>query len=179
LSSQTAARRYSQALADVVIPQREERAVQTELRTWAAMMADNAGLQEAFGNPTVAYDQKRKVLETLIARTKVLPTTANFLRVLLRNQRLAELAEVNAKLAEVLDERTGIVSAQVVSARPVSEATKTSLEQKLTQLTGKKANLTFETDESLLGGMVTRIGSTIYDGSVRNQLNRLREELAR
>jgi len=142
-------------------------------------MADNAGLQEAFGNPTVAYDQKRKVLETLIARTKVLPTTANFLRVLLRNQRLAELAEVNAKLAEVLDERTGIVSAQVVSARPVSEATKTSLEQKLTQLTGKKAHLTFETDESLLGGIVTRIGSTIYDGSVRNQLNRLREELAR
>ena len=142
-------------------------------------MADNAGLQEAFGNPTVAYDQKRKVLETLIARTKVRPTTANFLRVLLRNQRLAELAEVNAKLAEVLDERTGIVSAQVVSARPVSEATKTSLEQKLTQLTGKKAHLTFETDESLLGGIVTRIGSTIYDGSVRNQLNRLREELAR
>ena len=142
-------------------------------------MADNAGLQEAFGNPTVAYDQKRKVLETLIARTKVLPTTANFLRVLLRNQRLGELAEVNAKLAEVLDERTGIISAQVVSARPVSEATKASLEQKLTQLTGKKAHLTFETDESLLGGMVTRIGSTIYDGSVRNQLNRLREELAR
>jgi len=142
-------------------------------------MADNAGLQEAFGNPTVAYDQKRNVLETLITRTKVLPTTANFLRVLLRNQRLAELAEVNAKLAEVLDERTGIISAQVVSARPVSEATKTSLEQKLTQLTGKKAHLTFETDESLLGGIVTRIGSTIYDGSVRNQLNRLREELAR
>ena len=113
-------------------------------------MADNAGLQEAFGNPTVAYDQKRKVLETLITRTKVLPTTANFLRVLLRNQRLAELAEVNAKLAEVLDERTGIVSAQVISARPVADATKTSLEQKLTQLTGKKAHLTFETDESLL-----------------------------
>ena len=179
MSSQTAARRYSQALADVAIPQREERAVQSELRTWEAMMADNAGLQEAFGNPTVAYDQKRNVLETLITRTKVLPTTANFLRVLLRNQRLAELAEVNAKLAEVLDERTGIISAQVVSARPVSEATKTSLEQKLTQLTGKKAHLTFETDESLLGGIVTRIGSTIYDGSVRNQLNRLREELAR
>lgn len=179
MSSQTAARRYSQALADVVIPQGEERAVQSELRTWEAMMADNAGLQEAFGNPTVAYDQKRKVLETLIARTKVLPTTANFLRVLLRNQRLAELGEVNAKLAEVLDERTGIISAQVVSARPVSDAIRTSLEQKLTQLTGKKAHLTFETDESLLGGIVTRIGSTIYDGSVRNQLNRLREELAR
>lgn len=179
MSSQTAARRYASALADVVIPQGEERAVQSELKAWESMIAGNSGLQEAFGNPTVPYDQKRNVLENLIARTKVHPTTANFLRVLLKNQRLAEIAEVNAKLAEVLDERTGIVSAQVVSARPVSDATKASLEQKLTQLTGKKARLTFETDESLLGGIVTRIGSTIYDGSVRNQLSRLREELAR
>ncbi len=179
MSSQTAARRYASALADVVIPQGDERVVQSELKAWESMIAENSGLQEAFGNPTVAYVQKHKVLESLIARTKVHPTTANFLRVLLKNQRLAEVAEVNAKLAEVIDERTGIVSAQVVSARPVSDAIKSSLEQKLTQITGKKARLTFETDESLLGGMVTRIGSTIYDGSVRNQLSRLREELAR
>jgi F-type H+-transporting ATPase subunit delta len=92
---------------------------------------------------------------------------------------LSELSEIYAKLAEVLDERTGIVSAQVVSARPIPDSTKASLEEKLTQLTGKKARLTFETDESLLGGIVTRVGSTIYDGSVRNQLSRLREELAR
>jgi F-type H+-transporting ATPase subunit delta len=179
LSSQTAARRYASALADVVIPRGEDRVVLSELKAWEAMIAENSNLQEAFGNPTVAYDQKRKVLEELIARTRVQPTTANFLRVLLKNQRLAELAQVNAKLAEVLDDRTGIVSAQIVSARPISDSTKTSLEQKLTQLTGKKARLTFQTDESLLGGIVTRIGSTIYDGSVRNQLSRLREELAR
>ena len=85
---------------------------------------------------------------------------------------------MNAKLREVLDERTGIVSAEVVSARPVTDATKGLLEEKLAQLTGKKPRLSFNTDESLLGGIVTRIGSTIYDGSVRNQLDRLREELA-
>jgi F-type H+-transporting ATPase subunit delta len=180
LSSQTAARRYASALADVVIPRGgEDRVVLGELKAWEAMVAENSGLQEAFGNPTVAYDQKRKVLEELIARTRIQPTTANFLRVLLKNQRLGELAQVNAKLADVLEERTGIVSAQIVSARPISDSTKSSLEQKLTELTGKKARLTFQTDESLLGGIVTRIGSTIYDGSVRNQLSRLREELAR
>ena len=86
---------------------------------------------------------------------------------------------MNAKLDEILDERTGIISAQVISARPVPDATKASLGQKLTQLTGKKARLSFNTDESLLGGIVTRIGSTIYDGSIRNQLDRLRDELAR
>jgi F-type H+-transporting ATPase subunit delta len=179
LSSQTAARRYASALADVVIPRGDHQAVLSELKAWEAMIAEHSILQEAFGNPTVAYDQKRKVLEELIARTKVQPTTANFLRVLLQNQRLSELSEIYAKLAEVLDERTGIVSAQVVSARPIPDSTKASLEEKLTQLTGKKARLTFQTDESLLGGIVTRVGSTIYDGSVRNQLSRLREELAR
>jgi F-type H+-transporting ATPase subunit delta len=178
LSSQTAARRYASALADVIVKGGEERAVQDELDEWEGMISANAGLLEAFSNPTVAYEQKRSVLEELITRTKIRPTTANFLRILLKNQRLAELPQMNAKLREVLDERTGIVSAEVVSARPVNDATKGLLEEKLAQLTGKKPRLSFKTDESLLGGIVTRIGSTIYDGSVRNQLDRLREELA-
>jgi F-type H+-transporting ATPase subunit delta len=142
------------------------------------MISGNVALMEAFSNPTVAYEQKGRLLNELIERTKVRPTTANFLRILLKNQRLAELPEVNAKLAAVLDERAGVISAEVLSARPVSESTKALLEEKLGQLTGKKTRLSFETDQSLLGGIVTRIGSTIYDGSVRNQLRRLREELA-
>jgi F-type H+-transporting ATPase subunit delta len=179
LSSQTAARRYASALADVIIQDDGELIVQTELDEWERMILASGALLEAFSNPTVAYEQKQSVLEELIARTKVRPTTANFLRILLKNQRLAELPQMNAKLRQVLDERTGIVSAEVVSARPVSNSTKVLLEEKLAQLTGKKPRLSFNTDESLLGGIVTRIGSTIYDGSVRNQLDRLQEELAR
>jgi F-type H+-transporting ATPase subunit delta len=152
--------------------------VQEELAAWEKMTAGNDLWLEAFSNPTVPYQQKQKLLNALIARTKVRPTTANFLRVLLRNQRLPELPQVNAKLAQILDERSGVASAQVVSARPVSEAIKASLVDKLGQLTGKKVRLSFETDETLLGGIVTKIGSTIYDGSVRNQLRRLGEELA-
>jgi len=142
------------------------------------MISDNRSLLEAFSNPTVAYEQKGKVLNELIARTRVRPTTANFLRIMLKNQRLPELPQVNAKLAQVLDERAGVMSAQVVSARGVSEANKALLEERLAHITGKRTRLSFEIDESLLGGIVTRIGSTIYDGSVRNQLKRLREELA-
>jgi len=179
LSSQTAARRYASALADVIMKGGEEVAVRGELYEWERMISANDALLEAFSNPTVAYEQKQAVLEELITRTKIRPTTANFLRILLKNQRLAELPQMNAKLDEILDERTGIISAEVISARPVPDATKTSLGQKLTQLTGKKARLSFNTDESLLGGIVTRIGSTIYDGSIRNQLNRLRDELGR
>ena len=178
MSSQTVARRYASALADVVIERNEAQLVQAELAAWAKMISENAALLEAFSNPTVAYEQKRNVLNELIARTKVRPTTTNFLRTLLMNQRLAELPQVNDKLAQILDERAGIVSAEIISARPVSDNVKGLLEEKLRDMTGKKARLTFATDESLLGGIVTRIGSTIYDGSVSNQLSRLREELA-
>jgi F-type H+-transporting ATPase subunit delta len=178
LSSQTVARRYASALADVVIERGERDEVQAELVAWEKMISEHSSLLEAFSNPTVAYDQKGRVLDELIARTRVRPTTANFLRILLRNQRLAELPQVTARLAQVLDERAGVVSAHVISARAVSEGTKVLLEERLGQMTGKKTRLSFEIDESLLGGIVTRIGSTIYDGSVRNQLRRLREELA-
>lgn len=178
MSSQTVARRYASALADVIIEQGEAGVVQAEVAAWGKMFAENSALLEVFSNPTVAYEQKANVLSDLITRTKVRPTTANFLRTLLKNQRLAELPQVNAKLAEVLDERAGLVSAEIVSARPVSDSTKAMLEEKLSRLTGKKARLSFATDESLLGGIVTRIGSTIYDGSVSSQLKRLREELA-
>ena len=178
MSSLTVARRYASALADVIAERNEEGIVREELKTWEQMVHGNPLLLEAFTNPTIPYEQKSKVLNDLIAKAKVHPTTANFLRVLLRNQRFAELSHVNAKLAEIMDERAGVVSAQVVSARPISEPVKTALEQTLTQITQKRVRLSFETDESLLGGIVTRIGSTIYDGSVRSQLERLGQELA-
>jgi F-type H+-transporting ATPase subunit delta len=178
LSSQTVARRYASALADVIIARAEEAAVREELAAWEKMISANAPLLEAFSNPTVAYEQKGKVLSELITRTKVRPTTANFLRILLKNQRIAELPQVNAKLAQILDERSGVISAQVTSAWPVADAMKQALEKKLEEITGKRVRLRFGTDESLLGGIVTRIGSTIYDGSVQNQLSRLGEELA-
>jgi F-type H+-transporting ATPase subunit delta len=178
VSSQTVARRYASALADVIIERGEEAAVREELAAWEKMITGSGALLEAFSNPTVAYEQKGKLLNELISRTKVRPTTANFLRILLKNQRLAELPQVNAKLAQVLDERSGVVSAQVTSARPVPAAIKKELEGKLAEITSKRVRLSFGTDESLLGGIVTRIGSTIYDGSVRNQLMRLGEELA-
>ena len=178
MSSQTVARRYASALADVVRERNEAQLVQAELAAWARMISENSALLEAFSNPTVAYEQKRNVLNELISRTKILPTTTNFLRTLLKNQRLAELPQVNDKLAQILDERAGIVSAEIISARPVADNARELLEEKLREITGKKARLTFATDESLLGGIITRIGSTIYDGSVSNQLSRLREELA-
>lgn len=178
LSLQTIARRYAIALADVVIERGEAVEVQKELLQWGEMVDSNPLLKTVFSNPTVPYEQKRKVLQELIKRTRVRETTANFLQVLLRNQRLAELSEVNKRFGLILDERSGVVAADVTTARPVAPASIEALREKLASVSGRKVRLNFATDADLIGGMVARIGSTVYDGSIRNQLHEMELKLA-
>lgn len=178
MSLQTVARRYAQALADVVIERRQEREVQSEIQSWASMIDGNEQLKEVFATPTIAYDQKRTVLEELISRTRVQETTASFLRVLLRNQRLAQLPEIAERFGQVLDERGGVVAAEITTARPIPEELKKTLHDTLAAATGRTVRLTFATDENIIGGFVARIGSTIVDGSVDNHLERLAAGLA-
>jgi F-type H+-transporting ATPase subunit delta len=142
------------------------------------MIEAHPQLKEVFDNPTIVYDHKRKVVEDLIARTRVRETTASFLRVLLRNQRLSQLRDVAARFGLILDERGGMVAAHVTTARPIPEELKSSLHETLAAATGRKVRLSFSTDESIIGGLVARIGSTIYDGSVQSQLDRLAADMA-
>jgi F-type H+-transporting ATPase subunit delta len=175
---QTVARRYATALADVAIERHEERDVQNELDQWAEMIEAHSQLKEVFANPTIVYDHKRKVLEDLIARTRVRETTSSFLRVLLKNQRLSQLRGIVERFGQVLDERGGVVAAHVTTARPIPEDLRNSLHETLAAATGRKVRLSFTTDESIIGGLVARIGSTIFDGSVQSQLDRLAHEMA-
>src|SRR5207245_6623071 len=115
------ARRYAVALADVVLERGEAREVQHELTAWEQMVKSSPNLQEVLRNPTVALDQKRAVLNRLIERARPRQTTANFLKVLLQNQRLTDLGEINRKFAETLDERAGMVLATVTTERAVAE----------------------------------------------------------
>ena len=177
MSLQTVARRYATALADVAIDRKEEKIVQNELDQWAAMMESSPQLKEVFANPTIVYDHKRKVLEDLIARTRPRDTTASFLRVLLKNQRLAQLRDIAARYVQVLDERAGVLAGSVTTARPIPEELKKSLHETLSAATGHTVRLSFETDENIIGGMVARIGSTVFDGSVESHLERLADGL--
>jgi F-type H+-transporting ATPase subunit delta len=178
MSSQTVARRYASALADVVLQRGEAREIQQELVAWAEMMQSNANLREVFANPTIALDQKRGVLKRLLEIARPRPTTVNFLKLLLQNQRLPELDQINRRFATVLDDRAGMIAAQVTTARPVAPETRQTLQTTLRNLTGKSVRIEFDTDPEMIGGLVTRIGSTIYDGSVRNQLARIKEKMA-
>jgi len=178
MSVQTVARRYASALADVVLERGEAREVQEELLAWEKMFQASPMLQEVFRNPTIGLDKKRGVLNKLIERAKPRPTTANFLKVLLQNQRITDLGEINKKFAELLDERAGMVAAIVTTARSVPENAQQKLQAKLLSLTGKQVRINFTTDPELIGGLVTRIGSTVYDGSVRNHLQLIKEKMA-
>jgi F-type H+-transporting ATPase subunit delta len=177
MSVETVARRYATALADVVMKSGETGVVKNELKTWEDLIASNPDLQNAFANPAIAHLNKEKVLESLLEKTKPSKTTANFLRILLRNSRLTELAEINDKFRSVLDERNNVVSAEVISARPLTDAEKSEFQANIARLTGKQVNLNFNINENIIGGVITRVGSTVYDGSVKTQLETLKQQL--
>jgi F-type H+-transporting ATPase subunit delta len=177
MSNETVARRYATALADVVIKSGETGTVKGELDAWQQMITSNAELENMLRNPVVQHLKKERVLEGLLERTNPSKTTANFLRILLKNSRLADIATINERFAQVLEERSGSVSAEITSSRDLSENERTELRSNLEKLTGKKINASWRLDPELIGGVVTRIGSTVYDGSVKTQLETLKVEL--
>ena len=177
MGNEAVARRYATALADVVSKNGDADGAKNELKEWEVMVAASAELHEVFGNPSIPYAKKERVLDALIQRSGPSKTVSNFLRVLLQNGRLTDLPEINDRFAAVLEERSGVVSGDVISARELADAQKKELENNLEKLTGKKVRLKFQIDEDIIGGVVTRIGSTVYDGSVRTQLENLKEQL--
>ena len=178
MSVETVARRYANALADVVTKSGDVETVKSELRTWQEMLNANRDLHNAFHNPSIAHANKEKVLESLIEKSKPSAQTANFLRVLLKNNRLTEIDSIDEKLVSVLEERSGVVSAKVISSRELSDSEKSDMKTNVAKATGgKDIRLNFEIDESVIGGAITRVGSTVYDGSVKTQLELLKEQM--
>lgn len=177
MSIETVARRYGTALADVVTKSGETETVKGELKIWEELIIGNTELQNAVRNPAIPHSSKEKVLEALIGKTSPSRTTSNFLRVLLRNGRLTDLQHINERFAAVLEERSGSVVAEVTSARDLSGTQQGELKANLEKLTGKQVKLNFTIDPAIIGGVVTRIGSTVYDGSVKTQLENLKEEM--
>jgi F-type H+-transporting ATPase subunit delta len=177
MSVELMARRYALALADVVEKTGEASAAQTELQLWEVMMRDSGDLLSLFRHPAIQYENKAKVLDSLIAKSKPSKTTANFLRVLLRNQRLGELSAINKAFAQELAERSNQVSAFVTTAHELSADQKKNLQNTLNTKTGRQVDLQTAVDQSIIGGMITRVGSTVYDSSVKTQLEDLKNQL--
>lgn len=177
MSVELVARRYALALADVVEKGSDAKTVQTELQLFESMMRESGDLLTLFRHPAIQYENKAKVLDSLIDRSKPSKTTANFLRVLLRNQRLGELGAINKAFTHELADRSNQISAFITTAHELSADQKQNLLNTLNTKTGRQVDLQTSVDQSIIGGMITRVGSTVYDSSVKTQLEDLKNQL--
>ncbi|HEX4310124.1 MAG TPA: ATP synthase F1 subunit delta [Acidobacteriaceae bacterium] len=172
------ASRYARALADVVFETKlDAKDVQKQLADFAAAWHESHELREFFIDPSFPLDQKVAFLDKLNTKLKMAPQTRNFLAVLIRHDRIVGLDDVLAEFRREINRRLGISEAKVISARKLDDQQRKELEKDIAQLTGGTVDAQFEEDGSLLGGVVVQVGSTVYDGSVRGRLDRLREEL--
>lgn len=172
------ANRYARALVDVTAAKGEMKEVFDEIGAFQHLIATHAELHEVVVNPTIPQNQKEVLLVTLTTRMKLRPTTVNFLSLLLRNQRLAYLGEIVEALRREIDIRTNVVAADVTTAGALAETQKVTIEKRLQQVTGKAVRVNYTVDPTIIGGVVSRIGSRIYDGSIRNQLDSYRSALS-
>ncbi|MGA3185913.1 MAG: ATP synthase F1 subunit delta [Bryobacteraceae bacterium] len=169
--------RYAKALVDVVTAPGsgiEPQQALEQLRQVAAMILESHDLKNALLSPAVSPSRKRAVVAKLI---NVHVKIRNFLYVVIDHRRVHEIPSIVEAFEVLLDEHLGFIRADVSSAKPLNDAQQAALEVQLTRMAGKKAKLRFATDPALVAGVVARVGSKVYDGSVRGQLERLRTTL--
>lgn len=174
------ANRYADALADVVTATGSALAPQdalSQLRAFEAALGSSAELHNALNSPAVPASRKRAVIGKIGDVLGLSRIVRNFLFVLIDRQRISGLSEILQSLDLILDERLGFARAEVSSARELTEPQRAVLSGRLEHLAGKRVRMRFQVDESLIGGVVARIGSTVYDGSVRGQLNAMGRRL--
>jgi F-type H+-transporting ATPase subunit delta len=176
------ATRYAKALVDVVTApgsKVDPSIALAQLRSIESVFAGSVDLRNALLSPAVSPSRKRAVVANILAPLALHKQVLNFLFVVIDHRRVHEFSSITEAFEALLDERLGYVRADVTAARELTPDQTAILETEISRVAGKKAKLKFSTDPALLAGVVARIGSTVYDGSVRGQLDRLRTKLAR
>jgi F-type H+-transporting ATPase subunit delta len=171
---------YARAFADVVMKKSnllDPARMLQEAHSIEALFQQSDPLRRVLENPSIPGDRKRAVIDAITMRLGTTRQVRNFIAVLTDHRRLPLFSEILKQLEQELNDRQGFAEAQVSTARPLSDPEKQMLEAEITRLTGKKVRARYEQDASLLGGAVVQVGSTIYDGSVEGQLNRIKEQL--
>lgn len=170
---------YARAFADVVLSDRLDpnRAVDG-LHEIARLLTESVELKRVWENPAVPAEQKRGLLDAIVKREGIDKPVRNLVAVLIDHRRTHFLAGIIEQLEKELDARLGFAEAQISTARELGEGEKRALEKQLEKTTGKKVRASYALDPSLLGGAVVRVGSTIYDGSVKGQLERIQEAIS-
>ena len=172
--------RYARALAAVISNQKLDLvAAHTQLNNFADLLEESAELHEVLQNPSIPEAQKLKTLDALAPRLGLSRPIRNFIALITHHQRLHQLRDMITAYAALADENSGIAEVEITTARPLDDAGRRLLEQQVAKLAGEpRVQARYYEDPSLLGGAVVRLGSTVYDGSVRGQLEQMRQRLA-
>jgi F-type H+-transporting ATPase subunit delta len=177
MSTRTSATRYARALLDVALQEADTASVDQGLAAFVDAMGSNAELAQALTNPSVPSQARRGLVEALVARMAPPAPAGKLLALLAERDRLALLPELLEIYRELVLEHQKVVKAQVRSATPLGMADIAALQVRLSEATGRRVQVEATVDPSLIGGLVAEIGSTVYDGSVRTQLQKLRQQL--
>jgi F-type H+-transporting ATPase subunit delta len=173
----SASLQYANALADIVLEQGTSESAKNQLADFGAAYTESAELRNFLATPAVTREAKHGVIEKLVARLGASKIIRNFLFVIVDNQRVQLLPEIVNSFEQVLRQRQGVAEAAVASAVELNDGQKTALVRTLERVTGKKIQAKYSLEPGLLGGAVVRIGDTIYNGSLSNQLDQLRARL--
>lgn len=155
----------------------DQNAAEGQLRDFSAMLTDNHSLREVMMNPSIPNEQKMKVLDVIAERLGMVREVRNFLAVIMQHDRLGALDEILAEYHQMADTDEGFAEAEITSAHPLGADERAEIERQAAKLAGRSVRATYAEDASLLGGAVVKIGSTIYDGSVRAQLQEMKRQL--
>ena len=171
------ARRYAKALLEIGIQQQTYDALGKELDRAADTLRSSPELRLALENPVFSLEKRKLIMDELVRRLALSKTVRNFIMLLLDKGRIAALPDIARAHRALVDEHAGRVRATVTSARPLDPMLETRLKTALEKSSGKVVIFEKREDPSIMGGLVTQLGDTVYDGSVRTQLQQLREEL--
>jgi F-type H+-transporting ATPase subunit delta len=171
-------RRYSRALFQLARETGEEEQIGREIEQFFAVYSDS-DLREVLTNPAFNLTSRRKILQQVTQAQQLSPLTVKFLSLLLERDRLAYLDGIVGSYRRMLNEAQGRVEAKVVSASTLDPALTEQLRQRLRAISGKDVVLQAETDQQLLGGLLIELEGKVYDGSIRTQLERMKQRIAR
>jgi len=149
------------------------------LKEFAAFCKDNPEFSKVISNPVFSVDDRKKVLDVVLKKSTFADLVKNFLRLLLDKHRIGNIEDVSADYTRLTDEISNIIRADIITARPLKDDVMDKLDAVLSKITSKTVKAKVEEDESLIGGLVVKIGDLVLDGSVRAQLEGLKESLKR
>jgi F-type H+-transporting ATPase subunit delta len=170
--------RYGKALVEVSIKLGQHELVAQELTQFENLLSSQQELRLFYSNPAIPIPRKRDATAEILKKLSFCQITSNFIFVLIDKHRVGYFSEIRKAFQNELNIRLGIVQAEITTALDLDEATRGRLEASLATFTGKKVALKFAKNSNLIGGVVTRIGDTIYDGSIRQQLNSIKARLS-